>query len=312
MEDYSLSRMILIVLSALVYIAAMVVNGLAGAGKGPFHTSTGNVSKQYETDVTPAGWTFSIWGLIYGWLTAMVLYLASSLFRGYWSQAVLPYGFYICWISNMVLNMVWLLIWDRELMWAALVVLALMAGTNCCMVLFSCYAVDLYGVWLRHTHPRDLLCLRLLVQNGVSLYTTWTCIATLVNLSVVLSVEGVARDTAGTVSLCALLLGVLGWFILENFVLDRYVRYILTIYPVVIIALGGIVSKHYQPSNPSANAVFSAVLLALTCILFLVRVAMVIWRNRKQPLYSGVSSDHMTSPMMSPDASTNKKRKIFM
>ena len=38
MEDYSVSRMILIVLSVLVYIATMVVNSLAGAGKGEYPT----------------------------------------------------------------------------------------------------------------------------------------------------------------------------------------------------------------------------------------------------------------------------------
>lgn len=308
MGDHSLSRMILIVLSVLVYIATMVINALAGAGKGPFHTSTGNVSKQYETDITPAGWTFSIWGVIYTWLSGMVVYLATYLFRGYWSQAVLPCGFYICWICNMIFNMVWLILWDREQMWAGLVVLSLIVVTNYGSVFFSCFSVDLYGPWLKQQHPRDLLCLRLLVQNGLALYSTWTTIATLINLCVVLDQEGVARATAGTVCLCVLLVELLGWFILENFVLDRYVRYILTIYPVVILALLGNVSKNYQPGNPSANAVFTVVLLVLACLLFVVRVATVIWRNRKQPLYSGESSDHLTSPMMS----SSKRRTIFM
>lgn len=308
MGDHSISRVILIVFSVLVYIATMVINALAGAGKGPFHTSTGNVSKQYETDITPAGWTFSIWGVIYTWLSGMVVYLATYLFRGYWSQAVLPCGFYICWICNMIFNMVWLILWDREQMWAGLVVLSLIAVTNYGSVFFCCFSVDLYGPWLKQQHPRDLLCLRLLVQNGLALYSTWTTIATLINLCVVLDQEGVARATAGTVSLCVLLVELLGWFILENFVLDRYVRYILTIYPVVILALLGNVSKNYQPGNPSANAVFTVVLLVLACLLFVVRVATVIWRNRKQPLYSGESSDHLTSPMMS----SSKRKTIFM
>lgn len=312
MEDRSLPRAILIILSAVVYIAAVIVNALAGAGKAPFHSSTGNISKQYETDITPAGWTFSIWGVIYTWLTGMVLYLAFSLCRGYWSQALLPYGFYICWICNMILNMVWLFLWDREQMWAGLVFLALIAVTNYGAVFFSCYSVDLYGPWLKQQHPRDLLLLRLLVQNGLALYSTWTTIATLLNLCVVLDLEGVARATAGTASLCVLLLELLGWFILENFVLDRYVRYILTIYPVVIVALLGNVTKNYQPGNPSPNTVFTVVLLVLACLLFLVRVAMVMWRTRKQPLYSGESSNDLTSPMTSPMTSSSKRSTIFM
>lgn len=50
---------------------------------GPFHSSTGNVSAHYETDITPAGWTFSIWGVIYTWLTLMVIYITTYVFRGY-------------------------------------------------------------------------------------------------------------------------------------------------------------------------------------------------------------------------------------
>lgn len=45
-------------------------------------------------------------------------------------------------------------------------------------------------------------------------------------------------------------------FILENWVLDRWVRYILTVYPVVIVALVGNVWKHFNPENPTANSVF--------------------------------------------------------
>lgn len=31
-----------------------------------------------------------------------------------WAQCLLPYGFYFCWLTNLILNMVWLLLWDRE------------------------------------------------------------------------------------------------------------------------------------------------------------------------------------------------------
>lgn len=45
-------------------------------------------------------------------------------------------------------------------------------------------------------------------------------------------------------------------FILENWVLDRWVRNILTVYPVVIVALVGNVWKHYNPADPTTNSVF--------------------------------------------------------
>lgn len=31
-----------------------------------------------------------------------------------WAQCLLPYAFYVCWLVNMVMNITWLLLWDRE------------------------------------------------------------------------------------------------------------------------------------------------------------------------------------------------------
>lgn len=112
-------------------------------------------------------------------------------------------------------------------------------------------------------------------------------------------------------------------FILENWVLDRWVRNILTVYPVVIVALVGNIWKHYKPADPSANSVFmgeflfyylqvilvlkmlkcslvvvlSVVLLVLACILLLSRVCTVIWRNSRRPLHSPGSAQLMISPL---------------
>ncbi|MGZ5197565.1 MAG: tryptophan-rich sensory protein, partial [Kaistella sp.] len=48
---------------------------------GIFNGKTiGNVSDQYHTLITPAGYAFSIWGLIYLLLLGFVIYTGRSLF----------------------------------------------------------------------------------------------------------------------------------------------------------------------------------------------------------------------------------------
>ncbi|XP_021468714.2 uncharacterized protein LOC110530175 [Oncorhynchus mykiss] len=210
MEDRSLPRVVVITLSVLIYISALAINAMAGAGKGPFHWSTGNISRKYETDITPSGWTFSIWGLIYTWLALMVMYIISLIYRGSWTLSVLLCGFYLSWIVNMALNMTWLLLWDQEQVTAALIVMATIAVTYYSVGFFSCYGLSVYGAWLSQNHPWDLWCIRLLVQNSIALYSTWTTIATLINFTLVLDLSGVARSTAATVSLCILLVEVIG------------------------------------------------------------------------------------------------------
>ncbi|KAG5268587.1 hypothetical protein AALO_G00214200 [Alosa alosa] len=67
------------------------------------------------------------------------------------------------------------------------------------------------------------------------------------------------------------------WFIVEKSVLDKYVRYILTIYPMIIVALTGNITKNYDPAASSRNAIFIAVLLGLACLLFVLGVLLVVW-----------------------------------
>ena len=110
-------------------------------------------------------------------------------------------------------------------------------------------------------------------------------------------------------------------FLLENFHLDKHVRYIVTVYPVVMLWMSGILSN--SSSHGTSVYIFSgsltlhfllpirfffkntllilillipssACIMAITTCLFVARIALVTWRHRKQPLYND------TGPSMSP------------
>lgn len=304
MGDHNPGRLAIIIVSVVFFVIILIFNVLAGPGIYPFLSSTGNVSDEFNTQITPSGWTFSIWGVIYTWLTLMLVYILSGLCRKnaygfmYCSPPMLPYGFFVSWILNLTLNVAWLFLWDRKHMIPALVFLFCVACTNYAMIFFSCHGLHIYGAWLNKYHKVDLWLMRAIVQNAISTYTTWTTIATLINLTIVMNYCGsLSAQDAATVSLSILTVVVVVWFILENFVFDQYVRYILTIYPVVIVALTGVFTKHYNKAAPSRNAIFGVVLLGLACVLFVIRIGMVVWRHIKRPLYKNVSSIEAVSPM---------------
>ncbi|KAJ8337111.1 hypothetical protein SKAU_G00383310 [Synaphobranchus kaupii] len=194
MGNHSPARIVVIGLSVLLFIIALAFNALAGSGSknGPFRQSTANVSKKYETEITPAGWTFSIWGLIYFWLFAILTYIVASLCRSdvhgwmYSQPAVLPYGFYLSWIVNMILNITWLSLWDREQIIAGLIVLVSITFSNYSLIFFCCHGLHSHGAWLSKNYRVDLWLFRALVQNGIGVYATWTTIATLLNFTIVL------------------------------------------------------------------------------------------------------------------------------
>ncbi|XP_071398108.1 uncharacterized protein [Centroberyx affinis] len=313
MGEHDSGRLAAIVVSILLFAISLVFNGLAVVGIGPYLTTTANVSAVFDTQVTPSGWTFNIWAVIYTWLISMIIYILTSLCRKngygfvYCSPSVLPYGFFISWCINMCFNIGWLILWDRGLMIAALVFLLLVICTNYTMICYTCHGLHIYGAWLKKYHKVDLWLLRVLVQNGVSIYATWTTIATLINLTIVLTYDAnISPTDAATISLSILTAVLLVWFILENFVLEKHVRYILTIYPVVIWALTGNLDKNYDAAAPSRNGIFIAVLLALACALFVMRIVLVVWRHIKQPLYEDAGPE-----AMSPTEIAEKQKKIF-
>ncbi|XP_030622998.1 uncharacterized protein LOC115806441 [Chanos chanos] len=314
MGDHNIARLTLIIIFVLGFVVTMVFNVLAGPGVAPFEQTTSNVSAKYDTEITPSGWTFSIWGVIYTWLAVMLIYIVANIFRRnaygrmYCSPPVLPYGFFFTWIFNFVANIAWLLLWDREEMVASFIFLALIAFSNYAIIFFACQGLNAYGAWLNKYHKVDLWCMRILVLNGIAVYTTWTSIATLLNLAIVTDYEaGMSRSDAATLSLSLLLAEVVVWFILENFVIEKHVRYILTIYPVIIVALSGNMTKNYDAASPSRNGIFIAVLLALACLLFAIRICLVVWRHKKRPLYEGPDGEEVMSPM----AIAEKRKKIL-
>ncbi|GLD54731.1 uncharacterized protein AKAME5_000731100 [Lates japonicus] len=313
MAKHKISLLIAIVMALIFFIITMVFTALAGTGIYPFLSSTANISDEFVTQITPSGWTFTIWSIIYTFMALVLLYLLSGIFRKnaygyvYCSPPVLPLGFFVAWCLNLGLNTGWLLLWDRRFMSAALAFLILIALTNYAVIFFSCYGLHNYGAWLNKYHKVDLWLHCVLVQNGVMIYTTWTTIATLINLTIVLTYDvKMSPEDAATISYSVLAVLLLVWFVLENSVLDKHVRYILIIYPVVIWALSGNLDKNYDASSPSRNGIFIVVLLAVASVLFAVRIVWVIWRHIKQPLYEDISPGAM-EPM---DIAV-KQKKIF-
>lgn len=45
-------------------------------------------------------------------------------------------------------------------------------------------------------------------------------------------------------------------FIVENFVFEKHLRYILTVYPVVIVALSGNMTKNFKSADPSRSGIY--------------------------------------------------------
>jgi len=239
--------------------------------------STGDVSDKYNTEITPAGWAFSIWGVIYTWQTLWIIYSLTLICRPQVPN-VLNWFFHVLFICSCVFNSAWIVIWQRLHVSAASVILFAIAFNLYGLLATSYYRFNkLYSA----NFPKiDFIATQALVHNGIAFYATWCTVASLLNMTIAITyVHDVKPETAATVALIILTVEIIGWFILENTLLEKYLRYTVSQYPVLIVALSAIISKHWNSSK--RNPIFTLVLLILVLILFVLRLILVVYRIKK-------------------------------
>jgi len=145
------------------FIAMVVMNGLANALPLGGRT-TGGVSAAYPTLFTPAGFTFSIWGLIY-----VVLGVGIVRFAMLGEDALQGMHFFIgtVFILSFLLNIAWLFAWHHDrILLSSLVMLAL----------FFVLAAGFIRI------PGELG----IIRAGVSLYFAWISVAFIANITITL------------------------------------------------------------------------------------------------------------------------------
>lgn len=291
----------LIILSIVTYVLTVSFNALAGSGAavgGLFESTVGDISDKYQVYITPSGSTFSIWGIIYTWLAISLLGFAVTVCvktdagRLYLRPEILSPSVTGTLSLNFVLNLVWIFVWDRTINNANLTILAsiilfFIAITNVLVMVFMAKNIgDNLEIFQRDSLEWWLVFYRF-VLNGLGVYTTWTVIASLLNLNtaVVYAGNGGDQKVGSLVSLSLLVIIHVTYFIIENFRVDYYARYILTPYLVVIWASNGIWQKKKDdPAVPNDIKQFVLAIIIIASLTFLVRVVIVTYRYFKKPL----------------------------
>ena len=236
------------------FVVTIVVNGLAGSTTLLNGVTSGEVSDMYPTLVTPAGFTFAIWGIIYVLLTAFVVYqlLPKNMDKPFLSKIGVLFA-----LSG-VLNVSWLVLWHYDLVTYSL-------------VLMLALLVSLIAVYLRLDIGRAAVSLkeRLCVHLPFSVYLGWISIATIANVSVALTAVGwdgwgIEVETWAVVIVCVALVLTLTMLV---------TRKDLAFSLVVVWALAGILSK---------QSGYESIVLAsqLGIVLILAAVAVTIAASR--------------------------------
>jgi hypothetical protein len=174
------STRILILVNALAFVAVLLVNYLANAlplnGK-----NTGELSDQYANLFTPAGLTFSIWGVIYIWLMVFMGFQLVSLFRPSLSVRVEPIVDKIGWyfVATCIFNAAWIFAWHWEqLVCSVLIMLAFLVTLL--------YLNETLGIG--HSKLNSLE--KRIAHWPFGIYQGWITVATIANITALLVGNG--------------------------------------------------------------------------------------------------------------------------
>lgn len=223
--------------------AVLTINALANIL--PINgVTTGEISDSFPSLFTPAGYVFSIWGLIYALLLAFVVYQALPSQKDNPRLERLGYWF----AGSCAFNFSWLLAWHYGAIGLSQLLMFGILAT-----LITCYLR--LGIGQTEVPRAEALCVRL----PFSIYLGWITVATVANTSVTLlnyGVTGGGLAPLWTVIAIAAAVGV-GYLVLMN-------RGDVAFNGVLVWAFAGIAVKQWGATPlVVAGAVVAAVLVAL-------------------------------------------------
>jgi len=141
----------------------------------------------------------------------------------------------------------------------------------------------------------SVYCHRILVQNGILFYLTWTLVAALLSFSTTLNRElEVSNEGASLAALIILAVTTLAYFYCESFVFETYTTHTVTFYVVLIWALSGVLKGVWGENDVIVGMTLALLIVAI--ILLIIRIVIIVLRSRRRDSYDsiGYSSDKQT------------------
>ncbi len=249
------------ILAAFTFAAMIIVNFLANYI--PINNITpGEVSDMYPNLFAPAGFTFSIWGIIYLLLGAYTLYYL-GLFRKGKAKSKLLDKISIYFIITSVANFFWIFAWHYQIIWLSLLLII-------AMLYFLIKIASLLAK--EKLSPKEYFFIAL----PFSIYFGWITVATIANVTVFLvSINWGGFGISSQVwTILVLLIGAaIGiWRMLK----DHSIAYGL----VFVWAYIGIWAKH--ASEVGFGGQYPAIIYTLifSIVLFIVSIGYILYRNK--------------------------------
>jgi len=239
-------------LNLLTFVLMVVLNGLANAL--PINgQATGEISDRFAVYFVPAGYVFSIWGLIYLGLLAFAIYQLLPAQRNNARLGRIGYWFAISSLANSA----WILLWHYEFFPLTLAVMLVLL-------------VSLIAIYLRLNIGRAPVPSvgKWFVDVPFSIYLGWITVATVANATALLEYWKWSGWGIGPAAWAVIMLVIAAALGAAMSFARGDVAYVL----VLMWAFVGIAVKHWATPPVAWTALLMVLLLVLTLVVGLPRV----------------------------------------
>lgn len=247
----------------------------------------------FRTPFLPVPWAFSAWIVVFVLQFAWFIHACFYACRQRVERAIHPILYPIFWVASCV-NVGYVYAVGHSVNELSLALIAVEA-------ILLCFCVAVVAVYLRRltTGPKDVPFIdkwftHLITVNGLAFYAAWTLLSTILHIAVVLKEDSdIHNDTIGTCLLSLLSALIIGYFLLEITILDRYIRYVNTVYPAVIWWLVGILAEHWDKdfNGISRNNLFAFVLMLVVGVLMVIHFVLIWVFQRTRPFVGSGGTD---------------------
>ncbi len=238
------------VANILAFLLTLLINGSA-ASIGLNGKTTGQISEMYPTLITPANYTFQIWGIIYILLLIFVVFQALPKQR----EKTFIQQIGILFVLSGLLNIVWLFLWHYgQIVVSVAFMFALLA--------------TLIAIYLRLQIGKSSVLLKekLLVHLPFSVYLGWITVASIANVATALTSINVGQLLIGNVTWAILVIAVALIITLLVIATRRDIAYSL----VLIWALVGIMVKQSATQSVVLTSGIGAAIIAAALVVLIV------------------------------------------
>ncbi|XP_030253629.1 uncharacterized protein LOC115569716 [Sparus aurata] len=239
-----------------------------------FQTPSWNVSETFSLEVSMDRWSGGFWIMIDLWSLGWLLHATVGLFNRNvlgpesCNPEIHPPSFYLMWVTINIARVCSMVLWHTGNLVSAVQLWWTIPVFSFFMLSISYYNVHKHKAWLAINTPRLATWTRYLTQNGLAVFAWWSLLNAVVGLGVVLKYKGGVQDPLiSAIVLAIICVCALTWFLLQTFLLHKYLRYTFCVYPILVLGLGAMFTRSYRVHNISLNTSFcGCLMLLMTCM----------------------------------------------